>query len=82
MVSLINNNTYDITTIKMIPLPAHPQSYIVQPFIKTGTVLFDSSESETDFEFQHDPLILPHVTTSDLPSEDDSRTNTQYSTTV
>ena len=59
----------------MFPLPAHPQSDAVQPLTKPGTVLFDSSESETDFDFQHVPFIIPHMTTSNLPSEDASGTN-------
>ena len=45
-------------------------------------MFFDSSESETDFVTQPDPTIISQMITSDLPSEDASRTHTQDSTTV
>ena len=80
MANPVSNETSVSNTAQMFYLLAHPQSGVT--FTEMDTVLFDSSESETDFASQYDPMILSHMTTSDLPSEDASRTHTQDSTTV
>ena len=82
MVTPINNKTPDSNTFQRIPILTHPQSNMEDLITKRGTVLFDSSESESELESQSVPLFLPHMITSNLPGEDVSRTNTQDSTTV
>ena len=82
MANPVSNETSGSNTAQMVCLSGHPQSGVVQPFTEMDTVLFDSSESETDFVTQPDPTILSQTTTSDLPSEYASRTHTQDSTTV
>ena len=76
----VSNETSGSSTAQLVSLLAHPQSGLA--FTEMDTVLFDSSESETGFATQPDPTILSQTTTSDLSSEDASRTHTQDSTTV
>ena len=82
MATPVSYETSGSNTAQMFCLSAHPQSGVVQPFTEMNTVVFDSSESETDFVTQPDPTIISQTTTSDLSSEDASRTHTQDSTTV
>ena len=80
MANPVSNETSGSSTAQLVSPLAHPQSGLA--FTEMDPMFFDSTESEPDFVTQPDPTILSQTKTSNLLSDDASRTHTQDSTTV